>query len=667
MTNRMIILFILLITGCLPATSQQQIHLTDGGKIDVNGQLSYLRDTSRALTFDDVRTMSFQPPSSKYSPNIGFDRSAHWFKLDITNESQATEWLLEVAYSPLDRIDIYVSGSEDTLIHKVSGDHFPIADRDLPHRHPIFSFNILSGESKSIFVRVHTISSVQVPLTFWHRDAFLRTSYKIQLMNGLFYGAMLLMIMYQLFLFLSVKDKITFYYVLTLLTMVNVVSFFQGYSFLYLYPRYPGFNDILAMITGPIFVVCSTLLTRAFLNVRHFSKLLDNLLVGNMLLDLGVALLMTVFFRKISYLYHNYIIFLHCLLALTCAGYCFYRNYKPARYYLIAWFTLLVAAGVFTISSVGLMPGYLSTNYMGLMAGCILQMLFISFALGDRWSTLEKENQKAKEAELDRQQKEKKVLEEEVRLRTVEIQQQNLELEEVNHVKDKLLSVVSHDIRGPLGSLHLALNLVKSGSLSAEEFQKVSEDLEARLTHTTEFIDNLLQWAKLQMRGETFEPDRLDLSKLADESVKLLEPEAARKNIMIHNHFQGTLDSYADLNMVRSVFRNLLTNAIKFTKPNGTISLNAYGVDNKIIVSVADSGVGIPEKNRSKLFTISSVATQGTKQEKGTGLGLLLCKEFVEKNGGTIWFESEEGKGTTFYFSLPESAKEFRSAQANRL
>jgi two-component system, sensor histidine kinase LadS len=176
-----------------------------------------------------------------------------------------------------------------------------------------------------------------------------------------------------------------------------------------------------------------------------------------------------------------------------------------------------------------------------------------------------------------------------------------------------------------------------------------------------------LQWAKLQMRGETFEPDRLDLSKLADESVKLLEPEAARKNIMIHNHFQGTLDSYADLNMVRSVFRNLLTNAIKFTKPNGTISLNAYGVDNKIIVSVADSGVGIPEKNRSKLFTISSVATQGTRQEKGTGLGLLLCKEFVEKNGGTIWFESEEGKGTTFYFSLPESAKEFRSAQANRL
>jgi signal transduction histidine kinase len=326
-----------------------------------------------------------------------------------------------------------------------------------------------------------------------------------------------------------------------------------------------------------------------------------------------------------------------------------------------------VAAGVFTISSVGFMPGYLSTNYMGLMAGCILQMLFISFALGDRWRTLEKENQQAKEAELDREHREKILLEEEVKLRTVEIQQQNLELEEVNHVKDKLLSVVSHDIRGPLGSLHLALNLVKSGSLTAEEFQKVSEDLEARLTHTTEFIDNLLQWAKLQMRGETFEPDLVDLAKLADESVKLLQPECAQKNILIKNHVQSGLEAYADLNMIRSVLRNLLTNATKFTKPKGAISISAYRIDDRIIISVADSGVGIPEKNRSKLFTISSVATQGTKQEKGTGLGLLLCKEFVEKNGGTIWFETEEGKGTTFFFSLPAFQQQSRSAQANRI
>lgn len=665
--HRWVFLVVCLTTVCLPSFSQTSLQLTNMGKIIVNGQLSYLRDSAGSLSFDEVKEKTFSPYASKYSPNIGFDRSPHWFKVDITNASGSTEWLLEVAYSPLDQIDVFFTGPDGKYIHKTDGDHYPISKRDLQHRHPVFSFNIEPGQTQDVYVRVQSISSVQVPMTFWHREGFLKTQYKVQLLNGLFYGAMVLMILYQLFLFFSVRDKITFYYVLTLLTMVNVVSFFQGYSYLYLFPEYPEFNDVLALITGPIFVICSTLLTRAFLNLRHFSKLLDNILVGNMLLDVAIALLMTVFFRQISYQYHNYLIFLHCLLALISAGYCLYKDYKPARYYLAAWFTVLVAAGIFTISSVGFMPGYLSTNYMGLMAGCILQMLFISFALGDRWRTLEKENQKAKEAELDREHNQRMLLEEEVKMRTVEIQQQNLELEEVNHVKDKLLSVVSHDIRGPLGSLHLALNLVKTGSLTAEEFQKVSEDLEARLTHTTEFIDNLLQWAKLQMRGETFEPDRLDVSKLADESVRLLEPGGAQKNITIKNHIHGKLEGYADLNMIRSVFRNLITNAIKFTKPHGTISISGYRVDDHIIVSVADSGIGIPEKNRSKLFTISSVATQGTKQEKGTGLGLLLCKEFIEKNGGNIWFETEEGKGTTFYFSIPQYVAESSRAQATRM
>lgn len=300
------------------------------------------------------------------------------------------------------------------------------------------------------------------------------------------------------------------------------------------------------------------------------------------------------------------------------------------------------------------------------MIGCVLQTLFISFALGDRWSTLEKENHDAKELELRREQSEKERLEEEVRLRTDEIHQQNLQLEEVNNVKDKLFSVVSHDIRGPLSSLHLALTLAKSGTLSNDEFQKITTGLETRLAQTTEFIDNLLQWAKLQMKGEKYEPDRLNLTDLAQETVRLLESECRDKKITLKNTLQGELDAYADLNMIRSVLRNLLTNAIKFTRAEGTVTLSAYRVDTKIIISVADTGVGIPARNRERLFTIGSITTQGTRQEKGTGLGLLLCKEFIEKHGGKIWFESEDGKGTTFYFSLSQFVENYNAAKAQR-
>ncbi|HYI76511.1 MAG TPA: sensor histidine kinase [Chryseolinea sp.] len=632
----------------------QPLELTESGRIAVGNRMGYWQDTTDTVAIDNVEGLEFNALKKQGIPNFGFDYSAYWFKMELINNSTETEWLLEVDFAPLDQVDFYIQDSTAKWVHMTGGDLLPLRVRDVSHRHPVFPFTLQVGQTQTVYLHIKTISSVQVPAIIWSQKEFAQASYHIQIINGLFYGAMFIMVFYQLFLFFSIRDKITFYYVLTLLAMTNVVSFFQGYNFLYLHPSRPVWNDIFAIISGPAFIATSTLLTRAFLDLRKLNKWLDNLLLANMLTNVFIGILMFIYFREISYKYHHYFVLSHCFIALLCAGYGLYKKYRPSRFYLLGWISPFIAAGFFTVGNLGLLSIYVSTSNSVLMIGCIMLMLFVSFALGDRWSILEKENQRAKQAELEREQEEKIHLENEVRNRTVEIQRQNLQLEEVNHVKDKLLSVVSHDIRGPLGSLHLALNLVKSGSLSAAEFQKVSEDLEARLTHTTEFIDNLLQWAKLQMRGETFEPDRLDLSKLAEESVRLLEPECAQKNIRLQNHFQGSFEAFADLNMVRSVFRNLLTNAIKFTKPNGTISLGAYQVDRKIIVSVADSGVGIPEKNRSKLFTISSVATQGTKQEKGTGLGLLLCKEFVEKNGGTIWFETQEGKGTTFYFSLPE-------------
>jgi len=651
MLRRILLLIVCVTAGTM--ASGQALELNDWGRTDVNGRLTYFRDSSQSLVLTDILKAEFVPSHSKSSPNIAFDRAAHWFRIELKNTTNNPEWFLEVAYAPLDFVDVYVMKGDSVELHKTSGDHFPISVRDMAHRHPIFGFNISPDETKVIYVRVQSISSVQVPITIWNRNAFLKTSYKVQLINGLFYGAMLLMILYQLFLFFSIRDQITFYYVLTLITMVNVVAFFQGYSFLYLYPNQPWFNDFLAMVTGPAFVVCSTLLTRAFLDVRQFSKLLDRLLLINMSLDLGILVLMTIFFRKISFQYHNYLIFVHCLLALVCAGYCLHKKYKPARYYLIAWFTLLVAAGIFTVSSVGFMPGYLSTNYTGLMTGCVLQMLFIAFALGDRWNELKKESERAKELELQKGLMENERLEQEVQLRVEEIQMKSRRLEEVNLVKDKLFSVVSHDIKGPLSSLQLALSLMKSGDLNREEFQKLSAALEARFSQTTEFIENLLQWATLQLKGESFEPVYIDLHGLAQETINLLESETLKKEIKARNNLETSLQAYADLNMVRSVLRNLFTNAMKFTGNGGSITLSALRSNDRVIISVSDTGVGIPRANRDRMFTLGSITTPGTKQEKGTGLGLLLCKEFVEKNGGSIWFESEEGRGTTFYFSLP--------------
>jgi signal transduction histidine kinase len=644
------------------AVSAQTLMLNDDGRVAVGGNLLYIRDERGTYSIDNIASAPMRSVDPESGASFGFDRAPYWFRMEVTNASSLADWLIEINFSPLDKVEFYIQDEAGKWTRKISGDNFPIEERDEMHRHPVFKLTIPTSEQRTIYLRVETTSAVQVPIVFWTKDEFARVSAHLQWLNGLFYGAMLLMTLYQLFLFFSVRDRITLFYVFTLIAMTNTMSFFQGYNFLYFHPNHPELNAYFAILTGPFFIICSTLLTRTFLDLARFSRVLDRLLLANMMLDVVAMVMMLLFFQEVSYRYHHIFILSHCVLACISAAYCLVKQYKPARYYLIAWVAPFLGAATFTLSNLGYMSGELSMNYASVMIGSVLQIIFISFALGDRWATLEKENRLAKELELKRNQEENERLEKEVRLRTTEIQQQNQQLEEVNNIKDKLFSVVSHDIKGPLSSLHLTLSLAKSGAISESEFRQIAMELDTRLAQTTEFIDNLLQWAKLQMHGESFEPGCVDMVHVVAETVRLLEPECRQKNVTLVNNLSGSLEAYADINMVRSVIRNLLTNATKFTRNDGAITISAYRLNGKIVVSVADSGVGISKMSLDKIFTLATVSTDGTQREKGTGLGLLLCKEFVEKNGGKIWFETEEGEGTTFYFSLPLYAQEARAA-----
>jgi signal transduction histidine kinase len=645
-------------------TWSQKVILSDEGMTEVKGHMSHFKDEAGTLTFEDIRSKEFESvENSLRPPSYGFDRNIHWFRFEIGNESEEKNWRMEIPYAPLDQIDFYLqpdSGSAWT--HKVNGDIYPISQRDLPHRHPVFKFTIEPNQTKTIYVRVHTISSVQLPVVFWTTESFQIASYQTQLINGLFYGAMFIMIMYQLFMFLSIHDKSTGYYVVTLISMANVIAFFQGYTFLYLYPNHPGLNDDWAALTGPFFVLSSALLTRSFLSIKQFSKWLDRILIINTVVTLVAGFLMVFFIRQISYKYLHIFTLVHCVIVLISAAYCLSKRYKPSLYYLLAWATLLLAAVVFTMGNLGLAPGYFGTNYQGLMIGCVLQVLLIALALGERWNALVKENEAAKELELKRGQEENERLEREVRQRTVEIQKQKEKLEELNRVQDKLFSVVSHDIKGPLSSLKLSLALTKIDKLSSDEFKTVSVEIEDHLDKTTSFIENLLQWAKLQLKAESMKVTQLDLQAMIDETLELVDAEIKQKVINIKKSIQPNFYAYADYMTIQSVLKNLITNAVKFTPVGGTIQLTGKSDTDKIVISIGDTGDGIPPVHRDKIFTLESVTTPGTKDEAGTGLGLFLCKEFVERNHGKIWYESEEGKGTTFHFSLPEFKEEFKFA-----
>ncbi|RAW01863.1 tetratricopeptide repeat-containing sensor histidine kinase [Pseudochryseolinea flava] len=237
--------------------------------------------------------------------------------------------------------------------------------------------------------------------------------------------------------------------------------------------------------------------------------------------------------------------------------------------------------------------------------------------------------------------------------KNAEIERQARELGSLNVAKDKLFSIISHDLRSPLSSLKGLMDLVIEGALSKDEFMPVAKNLKHTLESVQENLDNLLYWAQSQLKGLQVNPETFQVRSLVDEKIKLFHEISKAKNITIVNEIEDQLYVHADKNHIRLVFRNLIANAIKFSLSGGSILVRQRLVDGQVEISVSDSGVGMNARDVGKLFRPETHFTNpGTQKEKGIGIGLLLTKEFVEKNGGAIWVNSEIGKGSTFVFTL---------------
>lgn len=233
-----------------------------------------------------------------------------------------------------------------------------------------------------------------------------------------------------------------------------------------------------------------------------------------------------------------------------------------------------------------------------------------------------------------------------------EIKKRSLELEQLNQVKDKFFSVISHDLRSPINALSGILDLMAKKQISPDELPKLTQELQLQFNHTKNLINNLLDWTLLQMDKLRIQSVKVDLRAMVDDNFELLS-SLHLKDIKLTNEIQPGTYAYADLNMINLIFRNLILNGIKFTDHGGEIKIGVETNNDQLTVWVKDNGVGISEEVQKILFEkTSGYSTRGTANEKGTGLGLILCKEFVERNGGRIWLESEPGKGSVFYFTV---------------
>ncbi len=244
-----------------------------------------------------------------------------------------------------------------------------------------------------------------------------------------------------------------------------------------------------------------------------------------------------------------------------------------------------------------------------------------------------------------------------IELQNEAILEQSKHLENINKVKDKLFSIVSHDLKDSLTSTKGFIDLLKDGQLSQDEFHSLLPELSENANNASLLLFNLLNWSKSQMQSLEPKPSLFDIQEVFADKVKLIERKLDAKGIhLIDNTLRDFI--YADRSMVEIVIQNLLANAVKFCNRGDSISISNQISNGKCIISVADTGVGIKKEDVSKIFGNNTFTTRGTNKEKGTGLGLTICKELVELNKGSIWVESTVNVGSTFYVELPKNKVE---------
>lgn len=240
------------------------------------------------------------------------------------------------------------------------------------------------------------------------------------------------------------------------------------------------------------------------------------------------------------------------------------------------------------------------------------------------------------------------------------LQKNSAKLEEVIESNRKFISIIGHDLRGPFTSVIGMLEMLKDGlhEYDTQEIEKYLNIASNSANSTLSLLDNLLAWTYAQNVEKNYHPVKINLAKLINEEIEVISFNASKKSIDISSTVSSDLHVAADVLMIVSVIRNLLGNALKFTFPGGKIKISAIERQKFVEIQVEDNGVGIPAEDIKELFNPDiRHTTQGTHKEQGTGLGLNICKEFIEIHGGSIFVESEQGRGSRFKFTLPNYIK----------
>ncbi len=634
------VFFLLLFSFSISAQAlnieQEQLYLAHTGSY-------FLQAKEKPLEINHVlqeQTQKRFQPWNRRIGIIGISFDTAWFKVQLENNSaKALKRILQVSLSnhithawvhqegrePV-KLDLWREGSWEQLYQITLEPNQKIdlyASSAAPHGAGFILELILSSEEE-----------------YWEDQL------ATQILITLYYGALFALAAYNLFLFFSLRDISYLFYVGTTLSLGVYLGSISGLGMAYLWEPmqnpFIGFSS--GAFTASLIVLFSTELLHTKTHCPRWHR------VNIVYASFNFLLFLLLFIFPLHYISDTIFIwgeFLPVVLIGNCLL-CYKYIKRPVVFFFLGWIGFLIAHTLMNLMLVGypLVDLTITEGSFFQMFFCLVELIIFSIALADRINSLSKEKIIAQKNLVEAGKSYALELEGKVKERT-------LELKEANDTKDKFFSIISHDLRGPIGSLSVIFNDVLKSASDLEEDLFIAAQRTTK--STSQMLNNLLDWAHSQSGHLEVQPTYFDLNQPIEEVVNFLEPQAAQKHITLKMRLGQRLPVHADISMVTTVIRNLLSNAVKFTPEKGTIEIGAQEKDGQAHVSIKDNGRGIEKKILDRLFKIDEkvASSPDTANNIGSGLGLILCQEFVTKNGGHIGVDSTLGQGSNFWFQLP--------------
>ncbi|MEX1197974.1 MAG: 7TM diverse intracellular signaling domain-containing protein [Pseudohongiellaceae bacterium] len=617
------------------------LMLTDSAQvIDASRHVIVLEDADGGLTFDQARerlVREGQRPQGRGLPTFGYTQSAYWLQLDIDNTFEETRvWVARFRLAILDRVDLYYQDNSGDWQQKSAGHALPFAERDLAHPMPNFTFPVLPDQPRTLFFRVENSGSVQIPLQLMSLDNYQSHGHLDQLLQGIFYGVLLILVSYCLFMWYSSRDWSYLYFGLFILFGASYSFIFHGMAFQFLWPESPRWANYSLVLATGLAALSGLLFVREFLAVRDMERYWE-LVTRGMLAVLLTATYVSAFVPL--HLATRSLFWTTAMTVVLVTGIAIrgLRDGQRAAYYFCgAWVVLLTGILIEMGQRVGLaMPPVLA--YHSVQAGTVIGAVILSLGLSDRVSHLMERYQMAQKEMIKANQ---------LKLNA---------LQRADSIKEEFIANVSHELRTPLtGIIGLAEIMLddRSSPLRSSD-RETLQLMKVSAQRLSTLVNDVIDFATIKKGHLELQKKDVDLKEVCRIVARMTRPLVGDKPIDLREEYPPErVIVEADEDRLQQVLFNLVSNAVKFTR-HGAVTIRLEVVDIDARVTVQDTGIGISDEEQRKIFNrFYQVDSADTRQSGGTGLGLAISQKLLELHDAEIILHSEPGRGSLFYFDL---------------